>query len=281
MEDKNAKQKDFWSGKGGDYWVEKQSEMDIMLNPLGEKALAKLDLKSNSEVLDIGCGCGATTLEIAKRVSEGTVTGLDISVPMLDKAESEASIQDIVNVDFKVVDVQVDQLASEKYDYVYSRFGVMFFDDPYEAFKNIFSSIKEGGELSFVCWQDPSLNPWQSLSVQVIRGYLDMPSPPPRSPGPFAFHEKDYVKEILEKSGFSNISFDDNQEDITMFSGKSLQEASEDYLAINPVVTEMLKDSTDDLKSEIVESLKEAFSEFHKGDGLVFPSATWVVSASK
>jgi len=281
MEDKNAKQKDFWSGKGGDYWVEKQSEMDIMLNPLGEKALTKLDLKSNSEVLDIGCGCGATTLEIAKQVSEGTVTGLDISVPMLDKAESEAGIQGIANVDFRVVDVQVDQLASEKYDYVYSRFGVMFFDDPYEAFKNIFSSIKEGGELSFVCWQDPSLNPWQSLSVQVIRGYLDMPSPPPRSPGPFAFHEKDYVKEILEKSGFSNISFDDNQEDITMFSGKSLQEASEDYLAINPVVTEMLKDSPDDLKAEIVESLKEAFSEFHKGDGLVFPSATWVVSASK
>ena len=281
MEDKNAKQKDFWSGKGGDYWVEKQSEMDIMLNPLGKKALAKLDFKSNSEVLDIGCGCGATTLEIAKKVSEGTVTGLDISVPMLGKAESEASIQGIANVDFKVIDVQVDQLASEKYDYVYSRFGVMFFDDPYEAFKNIFSSIKEGGELSFVCWQDPSLNPWQSLSVQVIRGYLEMPSPPPRSPGPFAFHEKDYVKEILEKSGFSNISFDDNQEDITMFSGKSLQEASEDYLAINPVVTEMLKDSPDDLKAEIVESLKEAFSEFHKGDGLVFPSATWVVSASK
>ena len=70
MEDKNAKQKDFWSGKGGDYWVEKQSEMDIMLNPLGEKALAKLDLQSNSKVLDIGCGCGATTLEIAQIVSD-------------------------------------------------------------------------------------------------------------------------------------------------------------------------------------------------------------------
>ena len=78
-----------------------------------------------------------------------------------------------------------------------------------------------------------------------------------------------------------NISFDNNQEDITMFSGKTLQEASEDYLAINPVITEMLKDSTDNLKSEIVESLKEAFSEFHRGDGLDFPSATWVVSADK
>ena len=281
MEDKNAKQKDFWSGKGGDYWVEKQSEMDIMLNPLGEKALAKLDLQSNSKVLDIGCGCGATTLEIAKVVSEGTVTGLDISVPMVEKAKSEAKIAGIANVDFKVVDVQVEQLAYEEYDSAYSRFGVMFFDDPFEAFKNIFSSLRTAGELSFVCWQDPSLNPWQSLSLQVIRGYLDMPSPPPRSPGPFAFHEEDYVKEILEKSGFSHISFDDNKEDITMFAGKSLEEASEDYLAINPVVTEMLKDSPDDLKAKIVDSLKEAFSEFHKGDGLVFPSATWVVSANK
>lgn len=281
MEDKNVKQKEFWSGKGGDYWVVKQNEMDIMLNPLGEKALAKLDLKSNSKVLDIGCGCGATTLEIAKKVSEGEVTGLDISVPMLDQAKSDAIIQDVRNVDFKVIDVQVDELANKEYDCVYSRFGVMFFEDPFEAFKNISSSVKEGGGLSFVCWQEPALNPWQSLSIKIIREYLDMPSPPLRSPGPFAFQEKDYVIEILQKSEFSNINFDDNQENITMFAGKSLQEASEDYLAINPVVTEMLKDSPDNLKSEIVESLKEAFSKFHNGDGLLFPSATWIVSANK
>ena len=281
MVDKNAKQKEFWSGKGGDYWVVKQNEMDVMLNPLGEKALAKLDLRIDSKVLDIGCGCGATTIDIATKVPEGKVTGLDISVPMLDQAKSEAIERGLTNIDFKVVDVQIDQLVTEKYDCVYSRFGVMFFEDPFEAFKNIFSSVKEGGELSFVCWQDPALNPWQSLSIKVIKEYLDIPSPPERSPGPFAFQEQDYVKDILTQSGFSEINFDNNQEDITMFSGKSLQQASEDYLAINPVVTEMLKDSPDNLKAEIVESLKEAFSEFHKGDGLLFPSATWIVSASK
>ena len=281
MEDKNIKQKEFWSGKGGDYWVVKQSEMDIMLNPLGKKALDKLDLKNNSKVLDIGCGCGATTLQIANKLPDGSVIGLDISVPMLDRAKSEAGNQAITNVDFRVVDVQVEQLAQEEYDFVYSRFGVMFFEDPYEAFKNIFSSIKDEGEISFVCWQDPSLKPWQSLSLQVIKEYLDMPSPPPRSPGPFAFAEKDYVQNILESSGFSDINFDDNKEEITMFSGKTLQDASEDYLAINPVVTEMLKDSPDDLKIKIVESLKEAFGEFYMGDGLLFPSATWIVTAEK
>ncbi len=281
MEDKNIKQKEFWSGKGGDYWVVKQSEMDIMLNPLGKKALDKLDLKNNSKVLDIGCGCGATTLQIANKLPDGSVIGLDISVPMLDRAKSEAGNQAITNVDFRVVDVQVEQLALEEYDFVYSRFGVMFFEDPYEAFKNIFSSIKDEGEISFVCWQDPSLNPWQSLSLQVIKEYLDMPSPPPRSPGPFAFAEKDYVQNILESSGFSDINFDDNKEEITMFSGKSLHQASEDYLAINPVVTEMLKGSDESLRTEIVESLKEVFSQFHEDDGLLFPSATWIVTGSK
>mgnify|MGYP001387499027 FL=1 len=281
MEDKNSKQKEFWSGKGGDYWVVKQNEMDIMLNPLGEKALAKLNLKADSNVLDVGCGCGATTLEIAKKVSNGIVTGLDISIPMLDQAKSQSSIQGISNVDFRVFDVQVDQLDNEEYDNVYSRFGVMFFENPYEAFKNIYASLKNGGKLSFVCWQNPALNPWQSLSLQVIKEYLDMPSPPPRSPGPFAFQEKDYVQDILEQSGFSKIDFDDNQEEITMFSGKTLQDASEDYLAINPVVTEMLKDSPDNLKIEIVESLKEAFAEFYMGNGLLFPSATWIVTAEK
>ena len=281
MEDKNSKQKEFWSGKGGDYWVVKQNEMDTMLNPLGEKALAKLDLKADSNVLDVGCGCGATTLEIAKKVTNGMVTGLDISVPMLDQAKSQSSVEGISNVEFRVFDVQADQLDNEEYDNVYSRFGVMFFEDPYEAFKNIYASMKNGGKLSFVCWQDPALNPWQSLSLQVIKEYLDMPSPPPRSPGPFAFQEKDYVQDILEQSGFSKINFDNNQEEITMFSGKTLQDASEDYLAINPVVTEMLKDSPDDLKIKIVESLKEAFGEFYMGDGLLFPSATWIVTAEK
>ena len=207
--------------------------------------------------------------------------GLDISVPMLDRAKSEAGNQAITNVDFRVVDVQVEQLALEEYDFVYSRFGVMFFEDPYEAFKNIYSSIKDEGDISFVCWQDPSINPWQSLALQVIKEYLDMPSPPPRSPGPFAFAEKDYVQNILESSGFSDINFDDNKEEITMFSGKSLHQASEDYLAINPVVNVMLKGSDESLRTEIVESLNEVFSQFHDGDGLLFPSATWIVTGSK
>ena len=281
MDDKNIKQKQFWSGAGGDVWVDKQREMDIMLNPLGRKAIEQLVLEEHTKILDIGCGCGATTIEIAKMIPKGHVTGLDISIPMLDRAEKFASEMSLSNIDFQVKDVQTEEISSNQYDIAFSRFGVMFFEDPYEAFKNINQSIKENGQLVFVCWQHSSLNPWQSLSLQVIKEYLDLPSPPPKSPGPFAFEDKDYIEDILKGTDFKDISIADNQEDIVMFSGKSIREACEDYLTINPVVTEMLKNSGNELKEEILEALIAKFSSFHNNDGLLFPSATWIVSASK
>ena len=281
MEDKNIKQKQFWSGAGGDVWVDKQREMDIMLNPLGERVIQGLDLKEETKILDIGCGCGATTLEIAKIVNQGEVIGVDISEPMLERATQTASDMALTNISYQVKDVQVDEMPNKYFDIAFSRFGVMFFEDPFEAFNNINHSLKDNGQLSFVCWQHASLNPWQSLSIQVIKEFLDLPAPPPKSPGPFAFEDKSYIEEILNASGFRDIEIKDNQEDIVMFSGKSIREACEDYLTINPVVTEMLKNSPSELREEILEALIGKFSNYHKDDGLLFPSATWIVTAKK
>ena len=281
MEDKNIKQKQFWSGAGGDVWVDKQREMDIMLNPLGERVIQGLDLKEETKILDIGCGCGATTLEIAKIVNQGEVIGVDISEPMLERATKTASDMMLNNTSFQVKDVQVDEMPRSYFDVAFSRFGVMFFEDPFEAFKNINHSLKDNGQLSFVCWQHASLNPWQSLSIQVIKEFLDLPAPAPKSPGPFAFEDKNYINEILTESGFRDIEIKDNQEDIVMFSGKSIREACEDYLTINPVVTEMLKNSPTELREEILEALIGKFSDFHNNEGLLFPSATWIVTAKK
>ena len=281
MEDKNIKQKQFWSGAGGDVWVDKQREMDIMLNPLGERVIQGLDLKEETKILDIGCGCGATTLEIAKIVNQGEVIGVDISEPMLERATQTASDMALTNISYQVKDVQVDEMPNKYFDIAFSRFGVMFFEDPFEAFNNINHSLKDDGQLSFVCWQHASLNPWQSLSIQVIKEFLDLPAPAPKSPGPFAFEDKSYIDEILTESGFRDIEIKDNQEDIVMFSGKSIREACEDYLTINPVVTEMLKNSPSELREEILEALIGKFSNYHKDDGLLFPSATWIVTAKK
>ena len=282
MEETNKKQRDFWSGKGGDIWVEKQNAMDVMLEPLGNAALAKLPKNLGRHVIDIGCGCGSTTLSIAEQLNESAkITGVDISEPMLDQAKKVASEKNLSNVDFQVMDIQTELDIEGKYSAAFSRFGVMFFENPVIAFKNINRSLKEEANFSFVCWQSPKLNPWQSLSIQVIKEFIDLPSPPERSPGPFAFAEADYLKSIMTDSGFKNINLESHEQQVTMFTGKSLEQASNDYLSINPVVTEMLKEAPESIKENISSSLQNLFKEYSNGNGLHFPSATWLVTARK
>ena len=282
MSEVNKNQKDFWSGKGGDIWVERQNAMDTMLSPLGEAALNKLNFNEEENVLDIGCGCGHTTLNIAKRIGpSGNVTGLDISEPMLKRAKESAVEMSITNTSFKCVDVQIEDLGDQIYSAAFSRFGVMFFEDSIAAFKNINKSLISGGYLSFVCWQSPAVNPWQSLFIQEVKKFLDLPSPPPRSPGPFAFMESEYVSSILEESKFQDITIEGHEAEVNMFSGRSLSDSVKDYISINPVVTQMLKESSENQIAEIVNSGIEAFSPYYSEKGLIFPSATWLVTARK
>ena len=282
MSEVNKNQRDFWSGKGGDIWVERQNAMDTMLSPLGEAALNKLNLNEGENVLDIGCGCGHTTLNIAKRISpDGQVTGLDISEPMLKRAKESANEMSISNASFNCVDVQTDDIGEEVYSAAFSRFGVMFFEDPIAAFRNINKSLITGASLSFVCWQSPALNPWQSLFIEAVKKYVDLPSPPPRSPSPFAFMESEYVSSILEESNFQNIIIEGHEAEVNMFSGRNLSDSVKDYISINPVVSGMLKDSTEQEKTEIINSAIEAFSPYYSAKGLMFPSATWLVTTTK
>jgi len=281
MSEINKNQKEFWSGKGGDIWVNQQEAMDSMLSPLGKAALDKLNLDQKENILDIGCGCGQTTLEIAEMIPEGKITGLDISVPMLERAKDTAMKKYLPNVSFECKDVQTDDLGNSTFTKCFSRFGVMFFEDPVRAFKNINSSLVDGGSLSFVCWQAPSLNPWQSLSVRAVKKYLDLPSPEPRSPGPFAFAESEYINSILKESNFEGIEIESHEAEVKMFPGRDLLDSAKDYLSINPVIENMIKDSEEDQRNKIINSVVEAFSPFYTPKGLRFPSATWLVTASK
>ena len=197
----NEQQTEFWSGSGGEYWVVNQQQMDTMLEPLGAQALARIDLNNVHHMLDIGCGTGSTTLDIAARLPDGArVTGADLSVPMTDYARSRLGAEGVSNADFMTCDLQIDKLDSGKFDAAFSRFGVMFFDQPVVGFSNIRTAMKSGAPLAFVCWQTPRENLWHSLAVATAKKFIEMPAAPePRAPGPFAFADTDYVTSILNR----------------------------------------------------------------------------------
>src|SRR5262249_38336345 len=149
-------------------------------------------------VLDVGCGCGDSTVDLARRVApDGTVVGMDISAVMLERARQTAREQG-VNARFEHADAQTHAFAPASFDVLFSRFGVMFFADPTAAFANLRSALRPGGKLAFVCWQSLAENPW--MLVPLGAAFQIIPPPPmpaPDAPGPFAFADQSRVRSIL------------------------------------------------------------------------------------
>ena len=141
----------------------------------------------DKQVVDIGCGGGATTKRIAAAIGpKGRVLGVDISEPLLDLARSRC--RELTQVSFENADAQVHPLPQQSFDLITSRFGVMFFSDPYAAFANLGKALTLGGRLQFVCFAPIERNPWFTVPLGVVARHVGKPDPsPPRAPGPHAF----------------------------------------------------------------------------------------------
>ena len=201
----NDEQFEFWNEGIGQWWVDEDESMNERLSILTEELFLKSNIKKDDKVLDIGCGGGQTTFEVSEMVGEnGYVLGADISKILLDLAKSKyASTK---NLEFKYCDVQNYKFRENSFNKVISRFGVMFFENPIEAFKNIYNAIQEGGSLNFVCWTNVMENEFFTDPTNIIIRHLNKDFPEiTRSPGPLAFSEEKYINEILSNSGFKNI----------------------------------------------------------------------------
>ena len=279
--DQNAAQKRFWSGSGGENWAKDRIIFDRRLQSLGDATLQKLDLKIGMDVVDIGCGSGTTTFDIAIAVGEtGSVIGLDISEPMLKLALERIEKFGLKNVKFLNQDVQISLLNEKIFDAAFSRFGVMFFDRPVKAFANINRALRVGGRLAFVCFQSPQKNLWASLSQKIIEKHLGIKMfEDKRAPSPFAFQEKLYILEVLEKAGFVGIVIEEVEKNIEWYSGITVAQAVDNLFRASPAVADKLKDADVSSKALIRGELEAAYAEHYRDGSISFPVAVWIVSA--
>ena len=160
----NLKQIEFWNGDAGAKWVSDQDKMDRMLDPLSDIAIDLAEPKVDERVIDVGCGCGATSVELARRGAK--VWGIDVSAPMLSRARDRGA--DYPGMLFTEADASDYQFSAE-HQLIFSRFGVMFFAKPFEAFKNLRTALVPGGRLVFLCWQAANKNEWISRLVRRLR----------------------------------------------------------------------------------------------------------------
>ena len=201
----NDDQHEFWNKGIGQKWVKEDNSMNERFTILTKEFFKRAKIEKGDKVLDIGCGSGITSFETSKILgNDGYVLGADISKILLDLAEKNYS--NIKNLEFKYCDVQNYEFEKNSFSKVISRFGVMFFENPIKAFKNINNAIKDGGSLHFVCWTNVMENEFFTAAANIIIRHLDRGFPElTRAPGPFAFSEKKYVKQILNAAGFENI----------------------------------------------------------------------------
>ncbi len=270
----------FWNGEGAEKWLRLMGRMDKNLLHFGHEAMDAGAVSIDDLVLDIGCGCGDTSFDMGRRVDTGGhVHGIDISDPFIAEARKRKKSIGVTNVTFGSGDAQVFTFEEDIFDVVYSRFGVMFFDDPVKAFKNIRLAMKPGGRLAFICWQPAQDNEWVARSLEVVANHVPLPEPPgPEDPGPMSFGDVNRIRRILTEAGFLDIRITGSDTPFTI--GETLDEAVDFLTQLGPAGGAIFQSGADDLsKSRIVSDLHHTLSGFQTNDGIVLGAATWIVTA--
>jgi ubiquinone/menaquinone biosynthesis C-methylase UbiE len=275
----NSEQIAEWNGAVGQRWASEQTAFDNLTRPFGDAALKAAAARPGERVIDIGCGCGDTSLSLGKAVGpDGSVLGVDVSGPMLEVARSRAKAEGANNVTFEQADASNAPLFHDR-DLLFSRFGVMFFAAPVPAFAHLRRALKDSGRLAFVCWQGPRENPWAIVPVMAVRVALQLEGAPadPYAPGPFAFGDPNRVRAILLEANFKDVEAESFE--TLMPLGRSPRAAAEESVRLGPV-SRLARELGDEHLPIIHEAVEKALEQFAAKDGSVSLSGrTWIVTA--
>lgn len=247
-----------------------------------EAIFPTLPVKAGDTVLDVGCGFGDTAIKLAGIVGPtGKVVGIDCCDAFLDYAREDAAAQGISNVSFERGDAEIALPVSE-YDFVFSRFGTMFFNNPVAAMRNMRRALKPGGRMVHIVWRNREDNPWLSMAKEVVLRFLPAPGEDALTcgPGPFSMADEDMVRGMMTSAGYTDITF--TRVDAPVLVGRNVADAIEFQLALGPAgeVYREAGDEAEAKRGEIETALTDAIAaQTESDDGIVMESSSWVIGA--
>jgi ubiquinone/menaquinone biosynthesis C-methylase UbiE len=246
-----------------------------------EAVFPALPVKEGDRVLDVGCGFGDTAIALAERVGpQGHVVGLDCCKAFLDYGREDAASRGITNVSFIEGDALLEPFEPE-YDFVFSRFGTMFFANPVAGLRNMRTALKPGGIMTHIVWRDPADNPWLSMAKDVVLQYLPPPGDDARTcgPGPFSMADQPTVAKMMEIAGYEDVTFE--RIDAPVLVGTTVEDAIDFQLTIGPA-GEVFREAGEEAEAkrgDIEAALAKAIdAEKKESDGIVMGSSSWMIS---
>src|SRR5258708_16880651 len=275
--DQNADQIAFWNGLAGHHGTDRQQAQDTILAPVSDILIDRAKARAGERIVDVGCGCGATTIALAQKVGPtGHVLGIDISTPMLARARQIAPAG--LPADFALGDATVYPFQPASFDLMVSRFGVMFFAEPALSFANMRRALRPSGRLAFVCWREPRDNPWLMMPLQAVYKHVPkLPQVGPEDPGPFSFASEQRVISILGEAGFSGTEMERCDLSLDVAVGRGLDAAVETALEIGPA-SRALEGQPPEVYDAAANSIREALAPFASGQAVPLAASTCIVT---
>lgn len=270
-----------WNGDSGERWAANLDRLDLMLQDFGDAAIAAAAAQPGERILDIGCGSGTSTFMLADQVGQsGHVLGVDISRQLVELAR--AATPEGASAEFQLADAATAPFPAESFDLLFSRFGVMFFENPVAAFANMRGALKPGGRVAFVCWRSAAENDWVRLPMAAIRDIVQPAPADPDAPGPFAFGNPERLTDILATAGFADIEVKPSDNRLAYGRSDTREAAIDDALdmafQVGPL-SRALADQPDDISVRAAAAVRAAFAALPGDTSVLIDGAAWIVTA--
>jgi len=267
-----------WDGEEGDRWTEHAERYESTGRRLWQRFLDQRVVSAPDAVLDIGCGTGKSTRDVARMAVSGSAVGVDLSARMLEYARARSRAEGLTNVRFEQADAQVHPFPAHAFDVAISSFGAMFFADPVAAFSNIGGALRPGGRLALLAWRELARNEWLTAIRAALAMGRTLPEPPSSGPGPFGLADRGRVEEILAGAGFDDVALEAIDEPIRL--GDDADDAFA-FVGTMGIVHGLTQDLDGATRARALDGLRALLAAHQTDEGVLLGASAWLVTARR